>query len=487
MKKILLLAALLTGTTAFAQTETNETAKGGTAKDEAVVGESYRVDGTYIAGKGSTQAGGMTSKGFKLRTGQDGARVVFTVQSPYNIESLTIEGIANYDANDASIPAIKVTAVEVDGASTPFDGGEFMGKSLGQSGILTIANINAAESIAIYFDNSNAAGNQINACWEVTYNAPAAAEPTITVTPSELHLIPGGSYQLNVKVVPADFISETFWYVNTIEDFINQVPNTVAEVSEEGLVTALAPGQVDVKHTWIGNMGMNEDTCTVIVSDFNPADATIIRQYDFTTMGDVVLELGQVCGQVWNDANSQCNSTSWATNEGLELLAFQAAAPTTSDKGWIIVDGQGLLDANAGRSAAIGGLKAGDYVEVEYTGDIFAYRDKTQETKLGPDISAPKEIVSETPGDIIVKIIEVYNEETGEYSGSEDLCFGFEINRGCYVKRITIYDATGSAGINEISQQDARKAAPAYNLAGQRVANGYNGLVVKSGKKVMVK
>lgn len=44
------------------------------------------------------------------------------------------------------------------------------------------------------------------------------------------------------------------------------------------------------------------------------------------------------------------------------------------------------------------------------------------------------------------------------------------------------FTPTGT-GINDV--KTAEKAAPRYNLAGQRVENGYKGLVIENGKKIL--
>ena len=45
-----------------------------------------------------------------------------------------------------------------------------------------------------------------------------------------------------------------------------------------------------------------------------------------------------------------------------------------------------------------------------------------------------------------------------------------------------------TTGINGITASDAEQNGTAlYNLAGQRVAKGYKGLVIKNGKKYLVK
>ena len=49
------------------------------------------------------------------------------------------------------------------------------------------------------------------------------------------------------------------------------------------------------------------------------------------------------------------------------------------------------------------------------------------------------------------------------------------------------YGTGGTNGINSVVTNNAAATAVIYNLAGQRVDNGYKGIVVKNGKKVMVK
>ena len=84
-KALLVVAALFTCSMAFADdlSETFQTSSGAGSSNSAITGISYTIAGTYNAGGGGAQAGTMTSKGFKMRTGSDGNRCVFTVNAPY--------------------------------------------------------------------------------------------------------------------------------------------------------------------------------------------------------------------------------------------------------------------------------------------------------------------------------------------------------------------------------------------------------------------
>jgi len=485
MKKVLLtVAALLTCSMSFAQfTETDETAKGADKNIDAV-GVSYTLPGDYIAGKGSSMAGTMPRKGLKLRTKQNGGIIVFNVNQGYTIVSLTIDAVGNYVADDNSNPYVKVTGVNVDGASATFEGGEFPEKGSETSGILTISGINAHESIEIVLDNSNAsAGTQINACYEVTYEEAAAAEPTIKLSPDTVNLVPGAEFQIESTIVPATFGADCYWYAGTIDSFMDNggvsAPNDIIDLTPTGLVTAKSPGEIPVKLTWSGNPGVNEDTTLVIVNAFNPAELTKVQEYDFTTMGDVELAIGGESFQIWNDANKQCNPSQFCTNEGLERLAFQAVIADGSSKGWKIVDGQGLYLTGAGRSAAIGGLKAGQFLEIIYTGALFATRDYTMDTKLGPDAGTAKKILSDQTGHFVCQVMD----KDGE---TENLIIGFEINTGQYIKTIAVYDTEADpTAIKEVAT--AAKTRSTYNLMGIKVAANSKGLRIQDGKLMIVK
>ena len=118
----------------------------------------------------------------------------------------------------------------------------------------------------------------------------------------------------------------------------------------------------------------------------------VISSYDFTTM-DVTLATGASAGFAYNQGNGIFNEVFYATNEGLEALAFQAL-DGGNKKGWSIVNGTGLvMGAGAGRCAALTGLEAGFYVDVWFTGDNlyvgdrYTYPDARNASK---DIAAAK-------------------------------------------------------------------------------------------------
>lgn len=494
-KALLVVAALFTCSMAFADdlSETFQTSSGAGSSNSAITGISYTIAGTYNAGGGGAQAGTMTSKGFKMRTGSDGNRCVFTVNAPYVVTGIELEGIGNYAANDTEHPeqpAYVVTKVEVDDVEiSTWEGGKFPGKGSDATDILKITSISAKSSIAIYFDNSNAAGNQVNSTYTVYYQEPAASEPVITLTPDTVHLIPGATYRISSKIVPTTFNEECIWYAGTIEDFMENggvsPENSIIELADSGKITAIGPGEIPVKLTWMGNPGVNEDTTVVIVTDFKAGEHKIAQHYDFTTMGDVELAISGESFKIWNAANNQCNPVQYCTNEGLENIAFQAVISEGNSKGWEIVDGKGLYLTGAGRCGAVGKLKTGQFIEFNYTGSIFASKDysdpETNNKSMGPDAGAAKTVINEEVGRAIYQV----KDKDGE---TEDLVVGFEINRGDYVTSITVYEEEADpTAINEIEPKANFNEGATYNFMGIKVGADAKGLLIKDGKVFFAK
>ena len=418
---IVFLAAMFSFSMAFAETgtETEKDQKNGN-KNTTAEGQSYTIDGTYIAGTGSTSADPMTSKGLKFRTAQNGGTLEFTVRENYTITKLYMAAIGNYVADNAELPYVKVSKVEVDGAEVEFVGGEFTQKGDSKAGELTVADITAKQKIVLYFDNSNAsAGTQLNASWAIDWERPDAAQPTITVTPETVALVPGATYQMNVHVDPSSFTTQ---WVSSNE--------AVATVDENGIVTAVAAGTATISNQWADDATV-AGTAVVTVADFDPAAYTVTA-YDFTAMGEIIPEKGESAGNIWNEANSKTNEVFWCTNEGLEMLAIQQYfGEAKANTGWKIADGEGLLlGGGAGRCAAIGGIKKGQIVEFFYTGNHFYTR--------STDDGIEKTAISEGTGRAI-------------FVAEEDGMIGFEIDKGTYITKINIYYTDN--GIDELKAQ----------------------------------
>lgn len=233
--------------------------------------------------------------------------------------------------------------------------------------------------------------------------------PVISVTPATLKLIPSATAKLTANVSPA---AETVWTSSN---------EAVATVDADGTVTAIAAGEATITNSWASTVSdaTAEASCVITVADVDLSAYTIARSYDFTTMGNVTLELqSEAAGAIWNNANAKNNNVFYCTNEGLEHIAVQAALD--GNKGWSIVDGEGLfLATGAGRCAAVGGITAGQVVEFIYTGNGFYTR--------SDDDGIEKTALNEGLGRAI-------------YLADEDGMIGFELIKGNAVKAINIYE-----------------------------------------------
>ena len=233
--------------------------------------------------------------------------------------------------------------------------------------------------------------------------------PVIAVSPKALKLIPTATAKLTASVSPA---ATTLW---------KSSDESVATVAADGTVTAIAAGTATITNYWKSEVSdaSAEDACEITVADIDLSAYSITKTYDFTTMGDVTLELqSEAAGAIWNEANNKNNNVFFCTNEGLELIAVQAAV--SSNKGWSIVDGKGLFLADgAGRCAAVGGIKKDQIVEFIYTGDAFYTRSS--------DDGIEKTALNEGTGRAI-------------YLTEEDGMIGFELVKGNAVKQINIYE-----------------------------------------------
>ena len=406
-----MLAALFSFSYAFAETgsEVNPTSATKNAKLDC---QSFYIPGDFIPSGSGNKKGTMANNGLKLRTNSLGNTLTFTVNTPYTIKKLELDGYANDAGKDATLPGIKVTKVEVDGAETTFTGGEFPVSGASTSSKFTIENIAASQSITLTFDNSNVAKTtQIVVSWAVNWERPEATQPTITVSPKAINLIPTATYKLGVKVDPNTFT--TNWLSNN---------EAIATVAEDGTVTAVAAGTAKIINKWADDAAI-ADTAVVTVNNFDTAKYKVVKEYDFKSMGAVTLVKDtESAGKIWNEANKVANAIYYCTNEGLENIAVQAVVE--GNKGWSITEKGLFLATGAGRCAAIGNLKAGQIVEIIYTGTAFYTGSKNDAVRK--DNGAAKTALNESIGRAI-------------YQMDEDGLLGFEIATGNAVEKITIW------------------------------------------------
>lgn len=223
------------------ETGTEKALQTGT-RNEAFTGVCYSIDGTFVAGTGNKQFGTMENCGMKLRTNMDGNRIVFTVVEGYAIHELRMEALSNYDYKEGFTegPCISVKKVEVDGTEITYSGGDFPAYTMESTDILSVSGINAKNTIAIYFDNSNAAGQQIGAYFELDWEKLESTVPLNTkVTPAETSIAVGESTSLTGEFIGGNF--EGMWKSSN---------TAVAIVTNDGMVTGVSAGSADITYYW---------------------------------------------------------------------------------------------------------------------------------------------------------------------------------------------------------------------------------------------
>lgn len=158
MKKTMLVlaASLFSFSPVLAETESSPES---VTKDTDVVGTSYTLAGTYIAGGGKVY-GDMPNAGMKIRTNRNSNVVTFNVNEGYVITGITLTGCANDDGT------ISVTSATVDGAETNLLSAPVELPAKSGSVDVVLANIEAKSSVNFTCDNSNVVKNSQ---WICTY------------------------------------------------------------------------------------------------------------------------------------------------------------------------------------------------------------------------------------------------------------------------------------------------------------------------------
>ena len=243
----------------------------------------------------------------------------------------------------------------------------------------------------------------------INWERPNASEPAIKVSPKTLGLIVGESYKASVKIAPKTF--STHWYSDNEE---------VATIDEDGNVYALASGKANIIHAWNDDVQVG-DTTFLQVTNIGVLTPYIVKENDFTSMDDITLTISdEQVGYFYMPGYYSFTPVYACTNNGLEDLAIQQPLDEEGRSGWSIVGGSGLyMGSSSDESAAICNLKAGQIVDIVYTGS---------ELFLGTyEGEAKKKNINESVGRAIFQM-------------EEDGMIAFGLTRGSYVKSITIYE-----------------------------------------------
>jgi len=153
MKKLftLLTLALMSIGSAWAGTETP--GKTGTS-NAAVIGTSYTIPGTYVAGAGGVQVAPMESKGVKVRLNQSN-KLVISPNAGYEINAFTIYAVTNTDNKINNVTSIKVGETEKLAASI-----EIPAKNASPAATIALSGIDTQEDITLTFSTADGEATQ---------------------------------------------------------------------------------------------------------------------------------------------------------------------------------------------------------------------------------------------------------------------------------------------------------------------------------------
>lgn len=226
-KSLFIVASCFIVSVAAAETENNPAVE---SKDILIDGISYSIDASYNAGKGSAQAGDMTSKGIKFRlnkksiTGEIPNSIEFSVKSGYTISGVKLCGHVNDNSKTST-----VKQVQVDGTDINFSPITLPSKS--SSATINISGIVATQHIILVFEGD---GTQANMEYTVTYSTgggdtPPEPEKSHDATLKSLKYYDNGSF-----VSVPNFSASTFNYAITLPvEHVGGAPSVQAELNDE--------------------------------------------------------------------------------------------------------------------------------------------------------------------------------------------------------------------------------------------------------------
>ena len=270
----------------------------------------------------------------------------------------------------------------------------------------------------------------------------------------------------------------------------------VARVDEAGNVTGIRAGTADITVT--SNNGLTA-TCRVTVEEMTAIDVAEFKQQEVGT--DVLLQLqdAEVLYVYDNKAYVRDSKGSVVFEDtrldlkkddivngtlfvkvGIENELFQALgiAGFTNSAGLTITKGKKILPREVTNLAD---LSADDYL------DYIVLKAVRLERNSGVwAVSGDKRLRLGNPfavGNVPMAITGKYFDVEGIYG--TDVLNGKVIDELYRVKAVVEVDAP--TGISEVRTAADDAAAPVYNLQGQRLSGSYKGLVIRNGKKYVIK
>lgn len=336
MKKLFtLFAAALLATSMYAQSTEKSPAPGDVTTDQDLVGASYTIPGTQIAGGGSKMIGDMWDKGVKVRTnkkhGDISNALPFLVNEGKQINSIKIVGVTNKDGVSATF-----SSVIVDGTTVSISG-SLPGKDGSASGTVEIKDIAAKESVIFVSDGN---GGQALICYEITYDdANPSTDPILNVDVEAV--------ELNATLAnPAPKAEVTFSGKNlTAGKYALAVPNLA------GL--SVSPAEVEV--------GADGKLSAKVVITFAPTvDVEAGSTKVSLTIGELTKEVAIAYSASFvkdYEYASSVNIEQWVLDNGKDNAAFQAVLQAAKIEYQDINELDSLNDAKDARNEPYLGLK----------------------------------------------------------------------------------------------------------------------------------
>jgi len=202
MKQKLLSILTLLLTICSGAWATDETPGNTGSSDENIVGTSYTIAGTYIAGTGGKKVSPMVSKGVKVRLTASGTNnsLTIAVNSGYIINDLTIYAVTNTDNASCTVTSVKVDGTEA--GSAPYT---IAAKNASTASTIALTDIDATENIVLSFGDVGGKGqaSQAHFDFHFTYTqipaGPSISASNVNIAASAT----GGSiaYTVNNPVV----------------------------------------------------------------------------------------------------------------------------------------------------------------------------------------------------------------------------------------------------------------------------------------------
>ena len=180
MKKLLTLFTLLLIVCSGAWA-TDETPGNTGSKNTNLVGTSYTISGTYIAGAGGKQTSPMASKGVKVRltAAETNNSLTINVNSGYIINNLTIYAVTNTDNASCT-----VTSVTVDGANAGSAPYTIAAKNASKASTISLTDIDATSSIVLSFGDVGGTNQATQANFDFHFTYSLAAPGAISFNPA---------------------------------------------------------------------------------------------------------------------------------------------------------------------------------------------------------------------------------------------------------------------------------------------------------------